>query len=170
MSHANDTRPDMTSVRESCVTSLRNRDIRWLCSGCTRACVHHHSTCRDDTTAERNLFAVGRTDVFWNTGKPLREAPVFQRRYRRIAGAVAGIATALTFLNTRFSSRLSPSLLLSIESRIRLSAAVHRCALILLISIRRACQIPDMPDATAPRGASIQQVIRWHNKPRIAGE
>lgn len=85
---------DMTSVRESCVTSLRIRDIAWRRAR-RRAPAQYLPR---GLLLLNTIIAAGRTDDR-TPGSPHREASVSHTlRLRRIAGAVAGIATALTFL------------------------------------------------------------------------
>jgi len=121
--------PDMTSVRESCVTSLRNRDTAWRCALMRTPALHLSQGLTSDKPQLTSVHPTNRTPVL-----RIEKRLFSKKRFRRIAGAVAGIATARTFLHTRlnvsgtFSLRLSnvytPNK--SLAAPARFQAAPHR--------------------------------------------
>ena len=124
-----DMSPDMTSVRESCVTSLRNRDTAWYCARMRTPALHLSQGLTANKPQLPSVHPTSRTPVL-----RFEKRLLTKKRFRRIAGAVAGIATASTFLHPRrgvsctFSLRLS-NVYTPVESLVasaRFQTAPHR--------------------------------------------
>ena len=137
---------DMTSVRESCVTSLRNRDTAWHCAWIRTPALHlSQGLTADKRNCRRTVRRIG------HRCSASRSVYVQKKRLRRIAGAVAGSATALTFLLTRLGVAYTISLRLSKRPR---SGRVTRSACTLSNRARQTCSI-------APCSLSVMESTKY---------